>query len=261
MNGDNSGVYSMGVDIGSSASKCVILRHGADTAIAASAVRNGGAGTGGPDKAVQDALDNARLSIKEISAIAATGYGRNTFRLAGKTISELSCHARGAVFLLDGARTVIDIGGQDCKAMRLTPDGRLDGFSMNDKCAAGTGRFLEVMARVLETELSDMGRFGDMADSLIEITSTCTVFAESEVISQLSKGADKYELIAGIHRSVAVKAAGIAKRIGITAPVFFSGGVAQNSGVVKALALELGVDIHTDPLAQLTGAIGAALDI
>ena len=247
----------MGVDIGSATSKCVIMRSGAD--IAASAVCRGGSGTAGPDKAVQSALDIAGMSIEAIERIAATGYGRNTYKPAGKTYSELSCHAMGALFLCPGIRMVIDIGGQDSKAMKLTADGRLDGFSMNDKCASGTGRFLEVMANVLEIELSAMGDLSAKAERIIDITSTCTVFAESEVISQLSKGADKYGLIAGIHRSVAVKAAGIAKRLGIAAPVFFSGGVSQNSGVVKALSREMDVEILTDSRGQIAGAIGAAL--
>ena len=143
--------------------------------------------------------------------------------------------------------------------MRLTEDGHLDGFSMNDKCAAGTGRFLEVMARVLEIALSDLANLSAQADDVLEITSTCTVFAESEVISQLAKGADKHGLVAGIHRSVAVKAAGVAKRLNVVAPVFFTGGVALNSGVVSALSRELGVEITTDQSAQLAGAVGAAL--
>ena len=248
---------TMGVDIGSTTSKCVILRSGDE--FISGAVHQGGTGTSGPDKVVKAALEDAGLSIGDMAFIAATGYGRNMFDRAGKTFSELSCHAHGALFLCPGVRAVIDIGGQDCKAMRLTEDGRLDSFSMNDKCAAGTGRFLEVMAKVLEIELPDMGDIGEQSDNIVDITSTCTVFAESEVISQLANGADKRGLIRGIHRSAAVKAAGIAKRLGITQPVFFSGGVSQNSGVIKALSTELGMEIKTAPRAQLAGALGAAL--
>ena len=247
----------MGVDIGSATTKCVIMRSGEE--ITASAVYPGGTGTSGAERAVQAALADAALSIGDMDNIIATGYGRNTFKPASKNYSELSCHARGAFFLCPGVRTVIDIGGQDCKAIKLTEGGMLDSFSMNDKCAAGTGRFLEVMAKVLEMELQDLGSYSMGAQSVIDITSTCTVFAESEVISQLSKGADKRGIAAGIHRSVAVKATGIAKRTGIEEPVFFSGGVSQNIGVVRALSQELGMKIQTDPWAQLTGAIGAAL--
>jgi len=249
--------YTMGVDIGSSTSKCVIMSSAGN--IVGVAVETGGAGTSGPERVVHEALKIAWASLANIDQTAATGYGRNTYEGADKTFSELSCHARGAVWLCPGVRTVIDIGGQDCKAMRLTGDGKLDVFAMNDKCAAGTGRFLEVMSRVMEVNLSDMGRLGLQADAVIDITSTCTVFAESEVISQLSKGADKRGLIAGIHRSVAVKAVGVAKRLGVTAPVFLTGGASRNVGVVAALSRELGVDVKTEPRAQLAGAIGAAL--
>ena len=257
MSGVNLAEYSMGVDIGSSTSKCVIMRSG--TEIAASAISRGGTGTAWPEKVMQTALDSAGLSVGDIKCISATGYGRNSFTHANKTHSELSCHARGALFLHPGVRMVIDIGGQDCKAMKLTDDGRLDGFSMNDKCASGTGRFLEVMAGVLDVDIADLGGLGAGAERIIDITSTCTVFAESEVISQLSKGADRGGLIAGIHRSVAVKAAGIAKRLGLVEPVFFTGGVSQNDGVVSALSHELGLAVLTDPRAQLAGAIGAAI--
>ena len=248
--------YTMGVDIGSSTSKCVILRDGCD--ITASSVCQGGTGTSGPDRAVTAALSAASLQIEDMQYIAATGYGRGTFTPAHKTYSELSCHAKGANFLCPGTRTVIDIGGQDCKAMLLDKNGRLETFAMNDKCAAGTGRFIEVMARVLEVELSDLAELDDVS-KIIEITSTCTVFAESEVISQLSKGVDKGGLVAGIHRSAAVKAAGVAKRFAVTPPIFFTGGVSQNIGVLKALERELNAEITTDARAQLAGAIGAAL--
>ena len=260
--GDHSGsiskiAYTMGVDIGSSTSKCAILST--DMRICGASVCQGGSGTSGPDKAVNTALQNAGLSAGDISCVAATGYGRNTFEPADRTFSELSCHAAGAAWLSPGVRTVIDIGGQDCKVMLLSDAGKLDSFAMNDKCAAGTGRFLEVMSRVLEVELSDMGQMGEQAGSVAEITSTCTVFAESEIISQLSRGVDKLALLAGIHHSVAVKAASIAKRMAIAKPVFFTGGVSQNIGVVKALAKELNADVKTDSLAQLAGALGAAL--
>ena len=248
---------TMGVDIGSSMSKCVVLDGGKE--VTASAVCQGGTGTSGPEKSVRDALDSIGLDLTDMAYIVATGYGRNAFKSANRTYSELSCHARGAVYLCPGVRTVIDVGGQDCKAMRLTANGELDGFSMNDKCAAGTGRFLEVMARVLEVGLSELGSHGLRARNVVEITSTCTVFAETEVISQLSNGADKSALIAGIHRSVAVKAAGVAKRLGVVEPVFFSGGVSRSEGVIQALSCELGLSIRTDPRAQLAGAIGAAV--
>ena len=188
-----------------------------------------------------------------------TGYGRTAISDGDKSITEITCHARGAHFLDPRVRTVVDIGGQDSKVIRLNEDGSVKNFVMNDKCAAGTGRFLDVMARVLEVEVSDLGRLGAMSKKQVGISSTCTVFAESEVISQLSMGTDKCDIIAGIHRSVAHRVTGLAHRIGVMPDVVMTGGVAQNQGVVDALEAELGVKIYTSPLTQYNGALGAAL--
>jgi len=155
---------------------------------------------------------------------------------------------------------VIDIGGQDCKALLISSDGQLENFVMNDKCAAGTGRFIDVMARVLELDVSELGTVDAQATGCIDISSTCTVFAESEVISRLSQGVENIgDLVAGIHRSVAVRAAALMKRLGIVEPVFMTGGVALNKGVIRALEKELGVEIQTNSMAQYAGAIGAAI--
>lgn len=250
-------ILTMGLDVGSSTSKCVVLQG--RQVIVAQSVIPVGAGTSGPRRAVDTALSSAGLTLNDISLIAATGYGRNSVTDASLTVSELSCHSKGASWLCPGVRTVIDIGGQDCKVLSLSPNGMLDNFVMNDKCAAGTGRFLEVMARVIEKDLFELGELDAQAKAVVDISSTCTVFAESEVISQLSRGVALPELIAGIHRSVAVKAAGLAKRLGVMEPVFMTGGVSQNSGVLRALERELGIEIVTNELAQLAGAIGAGL--
>jgi predicted CoA-substrate-specific enzyme activase len=203
-------------------------------------------------------LQSAGLTRRDVAATVATGYGRNSVKEADAALSELSCHARGAFWLFPEVRTVIDIGGQDAKALSVLPGGKLGSFVMNDKCAAGTGRFLEVMARIMETDLAEFGALGLASQNRVDISSTCTVFAESEVISQLSKGVDASDLAAGISRSVATRAVGLLKRLGVRAPVFMSGGVAQNPGVVKALEEQLGMTVYTNPLSQLAGAIGAA---
>jgi len=249
--------YSMGVDIGSTASKCLILKNGKETV--GSAVIDSGTGTSGPKRAVSAALEMAGLSMEDISCVTATGYGRNTFEGADYIISELSAHAIGAHALFPEARTVIDIGGQDAKAIRVSEQGRLENFIMNDKCAAGTGRFLDVMARVLELKVSELDERDAMAESAVRISSTCTVFAESEVISQLAKNVDINCLVRGIHDSVAVRTASLARRLGVLEPVVMSGGVAQNGGVVRALERELGVSITVSPISQLGGAFGAAI--
>ena len=247
----------MGVDIGSTASKCLILKNGEE--IIGSSVIASGTGTSGPGRAVAAALEMAGLSREDISCVTATGYGRNSFEGADYVVSELSAHAIGAHALFPEARTLVDIGGQDAKAIRISPEGKLENFIMNDKCAAGTGRFLDVMARVLELEVSELEGRDAVADHTVRISSTCTVFAESEVISQLAQNVDISALVKGIHESVAVRTASLVRRLGLKEPLVMSGGVALNGGVVRALERELGAAITVSPIAQLGGAYGAAI--
>ncbi len=250
-------IYTLGIDIGSTASKCVMLADGKD--IVAKSLISVGAGTSGPQRAIDEVLASAGKKREDMAYILATGYGRNSLMdFADKQMSELSCHAKGAHFLFPEVHTVIDIGGQDVKVLQIE-NGVMTNFAMNDKCAAGTGRFLDVMARVLEVDVKDLGRLGAMSTKYVGISSTCTVFAESEVISQLAMGTDKCDIINGIHRSVAGRVAGLAHRIGVREQVVMTGGVAQNQGIVKALQDELGHEIHTSPLTQYNGALGAAL--
>ena len=250
-------IYTLGIDIGSTASKCVMLADGKD--IVAKSLISVGAGTSGPQRAIDEVLSAAGKKREDMAHVLATGYGRNSLMdFADKQMSELSCHAKGAHFLFPEVHTVIDIGGQDVKVLEIE-NGVMTNFAMNDKCAAGTGRFLDVMARVLEVDVKDLGRLGAMSTKYVGISSTCTVFAESEVISQLAMGTDKCDIINGIHRSVAGRVAGLAHRIGVREQVVMTGGVAQNQGIVKALQDELGHEIHTSPLTQYNGALGAAL--
>ena len=250
-------IYTLGIDIGSTASKCVMLADGKE--IVAKSLISVGAGTSGPQRAISEVLEQAGKSKDEMAFVLATGYGRNSLEeIADDQMSELSCHAKGATFLFPQVHTVVDIGGQDVKILQVE-NGVMTNFVMNDKCAAGTGRFLDVMARVLEVKVQDLGMLGAQSTKQVEISSTCTVFAESEVISQLSMGTDKRDIINGIHRSVASRVAGLAHRVGIRDQVVMTGGVAQNSGVVKALEEALGHEVHISPLTQYNGALGAAL--
>ena len=250
-------IYTLGIDIGSTASKCVMLADGKE--IVAKSLIAVGAGTSGPQRAIDEVLKQAGKSREDMSFILATGYGRNSLEgFADHQMSELSCHAKGASFLFPEVRTVIDIGGQDVKILRVE-NGAMTNFQMNDKCAAGTGRFLDVMARVLEVDVNDLGELGEQSTKYVGISSTCTVFAESEVISQLAQDTDKCDIINGIHQSVAGRVAGLAHRVGVQDQVVMTGGVAQNKGVVKALEEQLGHTIHTSPLTQYVGALGAAL--
>lgn len=251
-------MYGLGIDIGSTATKVAIV-DGTD-ALVAWAIHGLGAGTSGADKALAEAFGVSELSWDDIDYTVATGYGRQRFDRADKQISELSCHARGMSHLMPGTRTIIDIGGQDAKALRLAPNGTLDNFVMNEKCAAGTGRFLDVMARVLESETDQLGALDAQSKQATEISSTCTVFAESEVISHLAAGEAIPDIVAGIHESVAKRTAGLVRRLGaVEQPVAMSGGVARNAGVVRALEQELGVSISVPEHCQLCGALGAAL--
>lgn len=247
----------IGVDIGSAASKCVIINDASEV-VAQTAIPSG-TGTSGPQRAADKALEEAGIGMEQVSCVIATGYGRQTFKAADGRISELSCHAKGAVWILPTVRTVIDIGGQDAKALSISEGGKLTNFVMNDKCAAGTGRFLDVMARVLEVDIRMLAELDAKADGIVPISSTCTVFAESEVISQLAKNVPVTNIVAGIHQSAAARAASLMKRVGITEPVLMTGGVANNAGVVRALQRMLGVEIRTSPYSQTAGALGAAL--
>ena len=250
-------IYTMGIDVGSTASKCVILKDGKH--IIAKSLVSVGTGTSGPSRAIAEVLENADMVREEMDFVLATGYGRNSLEgLADMQMSELSCHAKGASFLFPNVRTVIDIGGQDVKVIEIE-NGMMKNFVMNDKCAAGTGRFLDVMARVLEVQVEDLGMLGDESTKEVGISSTCTVFAESEVISQLAVGTDKRDIINGIHKSVAARVVGLCHRVGVRDQVVMTGGVAQNHGIVKALASQLQHEIHTSPLTQYNGALGAAL--
>ncbi|MBU5628076.1 2-hydroxyglutaryl-CoA dehydratase [Oscillibacter sp. MSJ-2] len=250
-------MYTMGIDVGSTASKCIVLKDGQE--IVGKSLVSVGAGTSGPARAIREVLENCNMKREDMGYVLATGYGRNSLEgIADQQMSELSCHARGAYFLFPKVRTVIDIGGQDVKILEIE-NGMMVNFAMNDKCAAGTGRFLDVMARVLEVKVEDLAPLGAQSTVEVGISSTCTVFAESEVISQLAKGTDKRDIINGIHRSVASRVVGLAHRIGVRDEVVMTGGVAQNYGVVNALQKELGHEIYTSPLTQYNGALGAAL--
>ena len=250
-------MYTRGIDIGSTTSKCIVLKDGTD--ILGSSIVIAGTGTHGPQQALSEVYRSAGISKDEIAYTVATGYGRKMFEEADDEISELSCHARGVHFVFPEVHTIIDIGGQDAKVLAVNEKGRMTNFLMNDKCAAGTGRFLDVMANILQLKIGDLEIEAAKAEAPVKISNTCTVFAESEVISQLASGVAIPNLVAGICESVAGRVATLAKRIGIKEQVCMSGGVAQNGGVRKAMEKELGVPICYSEMAQLMGALGAAL--
>ena len=250
-------MYTLGIDIGSTTSKCVLLKDG--TQLIASSLTTGGIGTSGPAGVVDEVLSKGGVAQADLAATVSTGYGRNRCAQADFHVSELTCHALGAHFTFPQVRTIIDIGGQDAKVSSLDKNGQMQNFLMNDKCAAGTGRFLDVMAGILQIPVGELGDCAARADTPASISSTCTVFAESEVISQLANGVEIPNLVAGICASVAGRVAALAKRLGVVPAVCMSGGVAQNTGVRRALEAALDQSILFDPDAQLFGALGAAL--
>lgn len=250
-------MYTLGIDIGSSSSKTVILEDGKK--ILAYVVVPLGTGTVGPEKALTEIFNQSSIPQDQIAYTVATGYGRLICPNADAQISELSCHARGIHLLLPQVDTIIDIGGQDAKALTISLQGKLTAFQMNDKCAAGTGRFLDVMSRVMNIPIEELGPLSATSEHPAKISNTCTVFAESEVISKLSAQVPLADIAAGIHNSVAKRVAGMALRLGRPGCMAMSGGVALNSGVVKAMEKEMGCPILVHPLCQLSGAIGAAV--
>ena len=249
-----------GIDIGSITAKAALVQGGKTPCLKATRVIPTGYNPAMAAQRVYDGvLGELKLKKKEVGAVVATGYGRNTVDFAQKTVTEIICHGAGAHFFNPEIRGIIDVGGQDSKAISLDKRGRVDNFAMNDKCAAGTGRFLEVMARALELDLSQLGPMGLTAQNPVKISSICTVFAESEVISMIATQKSREDIIAGIHESTAGRVAALASKIGLKAPVMMTGGVAKNIGLVKALEKRLGKDIIVGEAPQENGAVGAAV--
>ncbi|MCK9390904.1 MAG: acyl-CoA dehydratase activase [Syntrophales bacterium] len=248
--------HTVGIDVGSITSKAVLMKDG--TILASKVIFTGYNVETAARKVFEEVLADVGLPLEAVGRIVATGYGRKGVSFAHESLTEILCHASGAYYQNPEIRFIIDIGGQDSKAILLDDAGRVKNFTMNDKCAAGTGRFLEVMARAMEVNLEDFGDLSMQADQPSKISSLCTVFAESEVISLISKGASRENIIAGIHESIGARVSAMAKRVGLRAPVMMTGGVAKNKGVVKALLEKLGLPIEVSRYAQVNGAIGAA---
>jgi predicted CoA-substrate-specific enzyme activase len=247
--------YFAGVDIGSTMTKVVIM----DGGIISSVI-----GPTDPEqrryanKVMEKALQEAEIPFDAITYVVATGYGRINVPFADKQITEISCHARGVVYFLPETKTIIDIGGQDSKAITIE-NGRPIDFVMNDKCAAGTGRFLEVTADALGVPLEEMGKMAMEGKNPAQISNMCTVFAEQEVVARLAEGVPLNDLLAGILESLANRISRMVNRLQVTKEVVITGGGAKNIGLVKALSEKLGCAALVPPEPLLTGAVGAAL--
>lgn len=250
--------YFAGIDSGSTSTDVVILNERQEL-VAGVILPTGAGAAAGAARALEEALAQAGLRREEIRALVTTGYGRDAISQGDRQITEITCHARGAHYLDPAVRTVVDIGGQDSKVIRLDEQGNVENFVMNDKCAAGTGRFLEMMARTLELDLARMSELGLTWEEDITISSMCTVFAESEVVSLIARNKATADIIHGLNKAVAARTAALVKRVGGREKYMMTGGVSKNRGLVHSLEETLGTTLVVSDRAQLCGALGAAL--
>jgi predicted CoA-substrate-specific enzyme activase len=251
-------VYVLGIDFGSTTGKAVIL-DGAGKMLAAQVSQKGAVSDEGVRTALAAALAEANIEILQIARTVSTGYGRRMLDIADRTITEITCHARGAVYMVPEARMVIDIGGQDSKVIAIDPNGLVAQFAMNDRCAAGTGKFLETLARAVNVELDEMGPLALEAKQKLSVTSMCATFAETEVISLLAEGVSKVEVLGGVHAAMAKRTIGLVSRVGKREPIVMTGGVAHNPAAVRHIEESLGCKLILPERPQIAGALGAAL--
>jgi len=252
------GTLHAGLDVGSLSCDAVVINDTGDV-LASAIVLTGARSREAGREALRLALAHAGIDREQLASLVSTGYGRDRVEGRSHANTEIACHARGAAHLLPGVRTVLDVGGQDCKAISVGPEGRVLDFAMNDKCAAGTGRFFEVMARALEMDVDELGEISLGAQRKLSLSSICTVFAESEVIGLIARGESPAEIAWALCDSAAQRVVGLANRVGVTETVMVTGGVAKNIGFVAALQAALGSGVTVPAEPQIVGALGAAL--
>lgn len=251
-------MYVLGIDSGSTSTNAVIMNQDR-TIIASSVIRTGAKSGDSAERILSDVLQKAKLERKDLARIVSTGYGRVSIAFADENVTEISCHGKGAHYFNPRVRTILDIGGQDSKAISLDENGEVHDFVMNDKCAAGTGRFLEMIARTLEVDISELGAIALTSTEHIEITSMCSVFAESEVISLIANNKEKVDIANGVCHAIAGKAFSLLKRVGLEPEFMMTGGVAKNPGVVRAVEEKLQARLYICEEPEIVGATGAAL--
>jgi predicted CoA-substrate-specific enzyme activase len=247
----------VGIDVGSTTTKGVLLDSSGNI-VAKSLMLTGASAAQAVEKIIQNISSSANINLNGVPMIS-TGYGRARVAQAEKSVTEITCHSVGVHHINPAIRLLIDVGGQDAKAIRIGPSGRPEDFELNDKCSAGTGRFLEVMARVLDVSLNELGPLALQSKKPCSISSTCTVFAESEVIGHIGAGESAADIAAGVHVSMVSKIAALSKRVGVREPVCVTGGVALNPAFRHYLSIQLGVELWIPEEPQLTGALGAAV--
>ena len=250
--------YAAGVDVGSTQTKATIINE--DREIVGIALIDTGSNViAAAEEVFQLALEENDIGSEEVEYVIGTGYGRYKVTFGNEQITEISCHGRGAVHMFPKTRTVVDMGGQDTKAIRISENGEIEDFCMNDKCAAGTGRFLGAAAEALEMTLDELGPTALTFNKPVKISTTCTVFAESEVLSWLGKGKKVEDILWGVHTSIATRSGGLMRRVGIEEEITFTGGVTKNVAMVKALEERLGTKVNISDDSHYMGALGAAL--
>jgi len=251
-------IYGAGVDVGSTQTKAIVLSE--DRRIVGRSLINTGANVSmAAERAFQAAAANAGIAPESVSYIVGTGYGRYKVNFGQAQITEISCHARGANLLFPKTRTVIDMGGQDAKGIRVGEDGDVKDFVMNDKCAAGTGRFLSNSAETVGLTLDEIGPISMEAKKPVRLSTVCAVFVESDIMSYLAEGKTVPDILGGVHSAIAARTVGLVRRVGIESEVTFTGGVSRNIGMVKALEERLGMPVNVCSDSHYIGAIGAAI--
>lgn len=246
-----------GVDIGAATAKAVLMNG--EGLLASAILPTGHSVAKSGEMVLRNVLEQVSASLDDLRYIVSTGYGRRAVTFAHRAVTEIICHGAGVYSTMPQAKTIIDIGGQDSKVIALDEKGQVSNFAMNEKCAAGTGRFLEVIAGVLELDINEIGALSLTSKDPCAISSTCTIFAESEVVSLRAEGRSREDLIAGIHKAMANRVAIMGKSVEYRKDVVFTGGVAKNIGIRKALEDEIGMEILTPEEPQIMGALGAAI--
>ncbi len=250
--------YAAGVDVGSTQTKATIIDE--DRNIVGRALIDTGANVVlAAEKAYLKALEDSKCREEEITYVVGTGYGRYKVTFGDTQITEISCHGRGAVHMFPNTQTVLDVGGQDTKAININKTGEIIDFCMNDKCAAGTGRFLGAAAAALDIPLDKLGPTALKSEKPVRISTTCTVFAETEVLSWLGKGKKIEDILLGVHQSIASRSIALLRRVGINEEITFTGGVTKNIGMIKVLKEQLGKNLNVSVDSHYMGALGAAL--
>lgn len=250
--------YAAGVDVGSTQTKAIIIDEDGSI-VGRSLIDTGANVVKAAESSFVIALAEGGIDEEEVEYIIGTGYGRYRVTFGNSQVTEISCHGRGAVHLFPETRTVVDMGGQDTKAIAVNANGEITDFCMNDKCAAGTGRFLGAAADALDIPLDDLGPVSLKSTKPVKISTTCTVFAESEILAWIGKGKKIEDILWGVHKSIAARSAGLMRRVGINDEITFTGGVTRNVGMVKALEDRLDKHLNISDDCHYMGALGAAL--